>query len=154
LIKLFQKFARWRARSPLALRRERNSFDRRFSFCQAFSFAPFSPKEKAESKNSSYVTAFVSWIKVLIKLFQKFARWRARSPPRSPQRAKLLISAFFFLPSFFFCALFAKRKSGIKRFALRNGFRQLDKVLIKLFQKFARWRARSPPRSPQRAKLL
>ena len=29
--------------------------------------------------------------KVLIKLFQKFARWRLRKPPRPPQRAKIPI---------------------------------------------------------------
>jgi len=39
------------------------------------------------------------------------------------------------LPSFFFCAHFAKRKSGIKRFALRNGYRQLDKSFDQTFSK-------------------
>jgi len=58
----------------LALRRARNFFDRRFSFCQAFSFAPFSPKEKAVLNDSCCVTTFVSWIKVLIKLFKRFVR--------------------------------------------------------------------------------
>jgi hypothetical protein len=34
--------------------------------------------------------------KVLIELFQKFARWRARSPPRRPQTAKLPKRRFSF----------------------------------------------------------
>ena len=47
----------------------------------------------------------------MVKLFQKLARRRARSPPRRPQTAKSLKRRFLF-DSFFFCALCVKRKSG------------------------------------------
>ncbi|MBQ8441044.1 MAG: hypothetical protein IJX19_10305, partial [Clostridia bacterium] len=53
-------------------------------------------------------------VKVLVKLFQKLARWRLRKPPRAPQSAKLPNGAFLFV-SFFFCAYLVKRKSGYGR---------------------------------------
>ena len=49
-------------------------------------------------------------VKVLVKLFQKLAQWRARSPPRAPQSAKC--SRRFLFDNFFFCASCVKRKSG------------------------------------------
>ena len=48
LIKLFQKFAQSRARSPCRLRRGETPFTA-FSFCLAFSFVPVASKEKAEN---------------------------------------------------------------------------------------------------------
>ena len=51
---------------------------------------------------------------VLIKLFQKFARSRASSPWRPPQRAKLPFSAFLFV-NFFFAPMVSKKK-WLRRF--------------------------------------
>jgi hypothetical protein len=49
-------------------------------------------------------------MKVLIKLFQKFSQWRARSPPRPPQRAKSLYGVSFC--ELFLCACGVKEKVG------------------------------------------
>ena len=48
LIKLFQKFAQSRARSPCRSRRSETPFTALF-FLLAFSFGPFASKEKAEN---------------------------------------------------------------------------------------------------------
>ena len=51
LIELFQKLAQWRLRKPpRPSQRAKPAFLRRFSFCQAFSFAPSCSKEKAVQK--------------------------------------------------------------------------------------------------------
>ena len=70
----------------------------------------------------------LSLIKVFARLFQKAAQWRARSPPRAPQSAKLP-GIFFFvdcprrvLPrqSVFFCASGLKRKKRLEVLKLQG----------------------------------
>ena len=57
------------------------------------------------------IKVFADNKKVFEHLFQKVPRSRARRHCRAPRSAKAPIGVFFFC-SFFFCACFAKRKSG------------------------------------------
>ena len=54
---------------------------------------------------------FVCELQVLVKLFQKLAQWRARSPPRRQQAVKSLFRRFSFV-NFSLCACGVKEKSG------------------------------------------
>ena len=54
--------------------------------------------------------------KFLSNFFQKVCGFLGQRPKSRAAERETLLTAYFFLPSFFFCAFFAKRKRGIKGF--------------------------------------
>ena len=61
-------------------------------------------------------------MKVLVKLFQKLAQWRARSPPRTPQSAKLIHGVSLFI-GFLFAPIWSKRKPTMEFCYISKGLR-------------------------------